>query len=194
MSKVPEPVAEAAPPAKAGRPKKKKLMVLLLALVVLLAVAGGGAWWFMKHRAAQAEDDEDAPVAEAVVEHHDEHPPTFLPLENMVVNLADPTGERFAQIGITLEVADSKASDQVKAYMPSIRSGILLLLSQRTAAELLQREGKEKLAQDILVEASRPFSMGAKAKPAKTGKAGKKAAAEPAGPVRGVLFSSFIIQ
>ena len=40
---------------------------------------------------------------------------------------------------------------------PTIRSGVLLLVSQRTSEELLQREGKEKLATDILREAARPF-------------------------------------
>lgn len=83
--------------------------------------------------------------------------PTFLPLENMVVNLADPGGERYAQIGITLELQDEATATTVKQYMPSIRNGILMLVSQRTADELLQREGKEQLATDILREVTRPM-------------------------------------
>jgi flagellar FliL protein len=198
VPKVPEPAVadEAPPPGKARPTKKKKLLIIVIALLVVLAIAAAGGLWFLKkQRDALAEDSGDAPV-EAVAEQHDEHPPTFMALDNMVVNLADTGGERFAQVGITFEVADSKAEEKIKAYLPSIRNSILLVLSQRTATELLQREGKEKLAQDILVEASRPF--GGVAKPeAATGKGGKKkahASAEPAGPVRRVLFSSFIIQ
>ncbi len=55
--------------------------------------------------------------------------PTFLPLENMVVNLADPGGDRFAQVGITLELQDEATATTVKQYMPSIRNGILMLVS-----------------------------------------------------------------
>ena len=59
-----------------------------------------------------------------------------------------------AQVGVTLELSDAKAPDKVKVYMPAIRSGVLMLISQRTAEELLLREGKEKLAADILEEAA----------------------------------------
>jgi flagellar FliL protein len=116
----------------------------------------------------------------------------------MVVNLADPGGERVAQIGITLEVLDAHSSDNVKAYLPTIRSGILMLISQRTAEELLKTEGKEKLAKDILREASIPFGGGEddheeEAASAKKKKPSKKAA-HAEYPVVGVLFSSFIVQ
>lgn len=123
------------------------------------------------------------------------------PLDNMVVNLADPGGEKVAQVGVTLELSDVKAIDKVKMYLPSIRSGILLLISQRTAEELLLIEGKEKLAADILREAARPFAAtedGHAAKPKKEAPKSKKKSAEKAvpddSPVRGVHFSSFIVQ
>jgi flagellar FliL protein len=157
---------------------------------LVLALAGGGAWFYLSKNSAADEDVED------VVHAAPKGPPTFLPLDNMVVNLADPGGEKVAQVGITLELADSHATDTVKMYLPSIRSGILLLISQRTAEELLQIEGKEKLAADILQEASRPFAAAdaghAKAKKV-VAKTKKKSAADES-PVRGVHFSSFIVQ
>jgi flagellar FliL protein len=56
------------------------------------------------------------------------------------------------------ECPDAKTAEQIKQYLPSIRSGILMLTSQRTSEELLQREGQgEKLAADILREVSRPL-------------------------------------
>ncbi|MFE8644601.1 flagellar basal body-associated protein FliL [Sphingomonas sp. NCPPB 2930] len=196
MSKAAAPATDAAAPVKKS---KKKLILALLVLVVLLGGGGAGAWWFTHRAAADADDEDGAPVAEA---HHDapagKHgtPPTFLPVDNMVVNLADPGGERFAQIGVTFEVADAKVADQLKLYMPSIRSGMLMLVSQRTAAELLQRDGKEKLAADIMAEAGKPLGYvppddeaDDTAKPKK-----KKKAKSAPNPVRGVLFSSFIIQ
>ena len=114
------------------------------------------------------------------------------------MNLADPGGEKVAQVGITLEVVDAHAVDSVKAYLPTIRSGILLLISQRTAEELLKPEGKQQLAKDILRETSLPFGGGddehedESPRPKKKKKAAKSAHSDM--PVVGVLFSSFIVQ
>jgi len=170
-------------------PKSKKMLLIILAALVVLGLAGGAGWFFLgkKDAALDAEEDVAEPVHEVP-----RGPPTYLPLDNLVVNLADPGGEKVAQVGVTLELADAKAPEKVRAYLPAIRSGILMLLSQRTAEELLQREGKEKLAADILADASRHFVGEADAKSKKNKPDAK--ADEGENPVRGVLFSSFIIQ
>ena len=171
-----------------GAPKSKKMLVIMASLVVILALAGGGAWFFMSKKAAANEDAEETSHVAP------KGPPTFLPLDSMVINLADPGGEKVAQVGITLEVVDAKAVEKVKVYLPAIRSGILLLISQRTSEDLFQIEGKEKLAQDILAEASRPFASGEEVDPKdKKAVARAKKLAE-AGPIRAVHFSSFIVQ
>jgi flagellar protein FliL len=189
--------AEAAkPPAKV---KSKKMLIIIVSVVLLLVLVGGGAFWFIsKQRAAAAaalaEDGGDAPVETAAAAHSKESAlPVYLPMDNMVVNLADAGGERVAQVGITLQVRDEHATESVKAYMPTIRSGVLMLLSQRTAADLLSAEGKQKLIEDILVECSKPFGGGAaEPEPVPGKKVRKKAAVDY--PVVGVLFSSLIVQ
>ncbi|WP_204268639.1 flagellar basal body-associated FliL family protein, partial [Enterobacter hormaechei] len=80
----------------------------------------------------------------------------FVPLDPFTVNLADKDVARFAQIGVTLQVEDPHFADQIKAYMPAIRSNVLMVLSHKTAVELLTREGKDKLAKDIMRESVRP--------------------------------------
>lgn len=170
-------------------PKSKKMLLVGGIVVLILALTGGGAW-FVLSKIKHADED-----TEVVVKEVPKGPPTFFPLESMVVNLADPGGEKVAQIGITLELADAKTSETIKMYLPSIRSSILLLISQRTSEELLQIEGKEKLAADIVREASQPFGLPEKS--ASSSKSKKKNAdknAVDANPVRGVLFSSFIVQ
>lgn len=181
------PDAEAAPQP----PKSKKMLILVVVGVLVLALAGVAAWIIIsKQKAAELDEEEEEPVA-AVVEH--QGPPTYLPLDNMVVNLADPGGERVAQIGVTLELGAPTDTDRVKAYLPSIRSEILMLVSQRTAEELLKLEGKEQLATDIKEKASSHF--GAHATGGKDKKDKKKGAKNAtANPIRGVLFSSFIVQ
>jgi flagellar FliL protein len=194
VSDKPE-AADAKPPA-----KSKKMLMIIVGAVVVLALVGGGAFFYIsKQRAAAAAEDggEDAAPQHAAAAH-DAHaaPPAYLPMDNMVVNLADPGGERVAQIGITLVVADAHVGETVKGFLPSIRSGVLMLVSQRTAEELLSAEGKEKLKKDVLREASIPFGGGdedPEAAPAE-GKKKKKKAAHVEYPVIDVLFSSFIVQ
>ena len=86
-------------PAAAPAKSKKMLLIIIGVVVAVLVIGGGAAAWFISSRSHAAEDEEGggAPAA------HKESPkvaPTFLPMENMVVNLADPGGDRFAQIGI----------------------------------------------------------------------------------------------
>jgi flagellar protein FliL len=186
--------ADAAAPAK---PKSKKLLFILIGVVVLALAGAGGAFYILKKNTAVDEDGgETAHSAQA--DHASRTPPTFLPLETMVVNLADPGGNRFAQLGITLQVEDSKTADAIKAYMPSIRNAILMLISQRSSETLLGIEGKEKLSADIVREVSRVMGYSLPehkvAAAEHTDKPAKKGQAAPPSPLQGVLFSSFIIQ
>ena len=214
---VPADAAVAAP-AKKG---KKKLLIMLVVGVLFFALAGGAAVFMMKKKAAAQAEDGDEAVASA--EHKSDkpdlkHPPTFLPLDSFVVNLADKDADRYAQIGITLEVPDAKFGELLKAYMPAIRNSILLILAQKSSTDLLDRPGKEQLAAQIQREAARVMGIevdepeAPAAKPtakdgakdeakAKDGddeekpKAKKrKAAPSEPNPIRHVHFSNFIIQ
>lgn len=193
-----------APPPAAAPAKSKKMLIIIIGVVVAVLVIGGGAAaWFLTRSHGDEEEGGGAPAAR---KEAPKVAPTFLPMENMVVNLADPGGDRFAQIGITLELEDAKTAEQVKLYLPSIRSGILMLVSQRTSAELLGREGKEKLATDIRREVSRPLGYSVpterERERARAAEAEQDGDAEdrPArkrverNPVQRVLFSNFIIQ
>jgi len=188
--------AAAAPPtvdATAAKPKSKKLLFIIIGVVVLALLGAGAALFILKKNTADHEDgDEDV-----VVEHKSsgpKTPPTFLPLDSMVVNLADPGGNRFVQTSITLQLQDAKTGDDIKVYMPTIRNGILILISQRTADEILKIQGKEKLAADIVAEISTVMDYDIE-EPEAEGAAGKKKRRRaPPNPVQGVLFSSFIVQ
>ena len=195
------PAAEPAAPKGGG---SKKLIIILAAVLVLVLVGGGAAFMLLKKKPA-AEDGEEgadaveaAPKAKAAAHAKNDHPPTFVPLDPFTVNLADKDVDRFAQIGVTLQVEDPKFADQIKAYMPAIRSNVLMVLSHKTAIELLTREGKEKLAKDIMRESVRPMGIELDDEEeeapdtAKKKKKKKKVAVES--PVTQVLFSNFIVQ
>lgn len=176
--------------------KSKKMLLIIIGVVLVLVLGGASAFFYISKQRAAAEEGEDGAPAKAA--HADpKKMPAYLPLENMVVNLADPGGEKVAQIGITLEVQDAHASDSVKAYLPTIRSSILMLIAQRTSEELLTPEGKAKLAKDILHQASLPFGGGEEHEDEVVPVKKKKSAKKPAPveyPVVAVLFSSFIVQ
>ncbi|OWQ91274.1 flagellar basal body rod protein [Roseateles aquatilis] len=180
-----------------GGGKKKLIIIIVIVLVVVLA--GVGALLMMKKKSHA--DDEDGAAADekpaAAAHAKPGTPPTFVPLDPFTVNLADKEVDRFAQIGITLEVADAHFADQLKAYMPAIRNNVLIVLSHKTSAELLTVEGKEKLAKEIRRESVRPMGIelddedeDEDAAPKKKKK--KKRAVES--PVTQVLFSTFIVQ
>jgi flagellar FliL protein len=194
--------AAAAAPAAEAAPKKgkKKLIIIIVAVVLLLVVAGGAAVFMMKKKAADeaaaaaAEDggEDTAHVEKKAKKEHkkdDKHTaPTFVPVD------------RFAQIGITLQVDDPHASEEIKAYLPAIRNNILLLLSRKTSQELAGAEGKEKLARQVLRAAVLPMGIElededeAEAAPAGTKKKGKHRDTVDDAPIKAVQFSSFIIQ
>ncbi|MEO7244033.1 MAG: flagellar basal body-associated FliL family protein [Rubrivivax sp.] len=177
--------ATTAEPVAAPAQGKKKLMAKLAGGLVLVLVFGGiGAAVLMKQRAAA--HDEAAvggnapttPVARDV-----KHPPTFVPLDAFTVNLADKEADRYAQIGITLELAEPGTAEAIKVFMPAIRNNILLVLAHKSAAELLDRDGKARLAQEIRGETARALGLPVAA-----------SAPDGAAPVAAVYFSTFIIQ
>jgi flagellar FliL protein len=204
------PAAEAAAPPAKG---KKKLIIMVAVAVLVLGGGGGAAMVMMKKKAdpdAEASEEHAPAKAEHAKEakHDPKAVPTFVPLDPFTVNLADRTAERFAQVGVTLEIEDAHLADQIKNYMPAIRNNILMTIADRTAGELMGREGKAKLAERIRRAASRALGTEVddledddedaaaaeaetqvKAKPKK-----KKKKVEVSLPIKAVHFSNIIIQ
>jgi flagellar FliL protein len=199
-------------------PKKSRKLLLVALLGVALAGGGGaGAWYFVSAKAGGADDEE--PHA---VKKHDAKP-LFVTLDPFTVNLQDPRGERFAQIGITLQFEDPALEMKIKDRLPAVRNEILLLISSKEIDDLLSTEGKQKLAQEIRARSARSLGIEvpdpevaeakvAEAKPAdkpaaehkdaagddeaeaKPKKKPKKARQLPENPIQQVLFSQFIVQ
>jgi flagellar protein FliL len=192
--------ADAPAPAKG----KKKRIIIIAAAVLVLGGGGGAAALMMKKKNADTEEGDHAP-AKSASSHDPGVPPTFVPLDPFTVNLADRDADRYAQIGITLQIADPHVSEQIKLYMPAIRNNILLAIADSSAADLLGRDGKSKLAKKVMNETARALGhevpdeeADAEDEEAPSAaskkKKKKKKAAEPELPVTAVHFSNFIIQ
>ena len=213
MSTATATAVEAVVPIKKG---KKKLIIIIAAVAALVLAGGGGAAFFMLKKKpavtqgaegdgegggevqAEADAEKDS-HAKAAAKRDPKVLPIFVPLDPFTVNLADRDADRYAQVGITLEIDNQKTADRIKAFMPAVRNNILMTIADRTAVELLGRNGKKALADKVRRETARAIGM--EAEDAET-PADKAAAKKEAGsgepetelPVRAVHFSNFIVQ
>jgi len=208
------PADAAAAPAAGG---KKKLIIIIVAALVLVLGGGGAAFMLLKKPPAEegAEDEGGGHKTKSKSKAEADHaaqaprskaldpkkPPVFVPLDAFTVNLADKDSDRYAQVGITLELDDPKIGDELKVFMPAIRNNILMVLSHKTAAQLLTREGKDKLARSILFATVRPLGFPTpeedddeEDEDTAPKKKKKKRQMEMVYPVTAVHFSTFIIQ
>lgn len=195
----------------ADAPKKgrKKIVVIALAVVLLLVATAGGFMVF-KSRAAHADDEDEVEVEVApkhkTVAHQAEafdpkHVPVFVPLEAITINLADREIDRYAQVVIALEVDDDKAGEQIKAFMPVIRSNLLLAIANKTSEDVRSDDGRRRLAAELQAQALRPLGYDFDAEDfmdnggeTKSGKHKRKARKPAKLPVKAVHFINFIVQ
>lgn len=163
------PIDDGAAAASSAAPKKKSKKLLYLAFFsFLLLIAGVGTALYLTNSSAA-----DAGVAEEKTAE----PPVFIAMEPFTVNLQEEFGEQYLQVVFTLQVADQEQVDQIKLYMPLVRSRILMLLASKKPSELKSEAGKIKLQDEIAAQVTLPFT--------------------PNGPpqkVTGVFFTSFVIQ
>ena len=158
----------------AGGSKKKKIMMLAIIGAVVVVLGGGAGAYFLTKKPADAKEVKKAekPV-----------PPVFLPLDNFIVNLQTENGDKYLQVGVTLQVRNEEQVNYYKANMPQLRSRILLLLASKSAEELLTNEGKLRLEDDLIRQAEMPYNH---EEPT------PKEAEERR--ILGVFFTSFMIQ
>ncbi len=188
MAKDAKPAEEG---AEAPPKKSKKLLIIILAVVLVVVLAGGGAAFMLLKKSDHADDEEDATETVKTTKKKEKKKdkdavPVFVNLESFTVNLVPETGDQYLQVMLALELEDAHADGDIKVRMPKIRNNVTLLLSSKKASELLTKEGKEKLAVNLRDEINSVIE------PPEHNKKGEAVA--PEGPVKSVLFTSFIIQ
>jgi flagellar protein FliL len=142
-----------------------KWMLIIGSAALLIGAGGGGAaWYFIRAQDGGA----NAPKLK---------PPVFVNLETFTVNLQPEHSEQHLQTNLTLKVEDSRTVEEIKLHMPEVRNRILLLLSSKTASQLMTVEGKRKLALELETEINQQFAL-----------------RDAGHAVENVLFTSFVIQ
>jgi len=128
--------------------KKKGRVVIIIGVVAALAVCGAGAWLLLG-------SGKKAEHGEKVVANT---PPVFFTLDPFVVNLAGEV-QHYLQVGIDLKIADEHVKDRIKAHLPEIRNGVLLLLSSKQIDDLSSLEGKNRLRAEIREVVNQPLGV-----------------------------------
>lgn len=149
--------------APAGKPKRGKLLIIVGAALALAGAGGGAAAYFMlgKKDATEVAADDEGEAADPPAGKKAKKPkkktgaPVFVELDMFTANLRDPEADRFIQVKLVAEVKDAAAGEMLKSMMPAVRNEVLLLLGSKEAKDVATREGKERLAGEIVAAANK---------------------------------------
>lgn len=168
----------AAPAGGEEKPKSKGKLIIIIVAVLVVVLAGGGAAAFFLLKNSDADSEESAADQPKKKKEGVHAAPTYVSLDRFTVNLVPETGDQYLQVEVSVELEDLAAGEKLKLHMPKLRNQVMLLLSSKKASELNSKEGKEQLAKDMTDQMNQVLEPAGKGK----------------GPVKEVLFTSFIIQ
>lgn len=136
-----EETKSGAPEGKGG---KKKILIFLILGLLIIVVAGGVVFFLLGKKGGDEAGAEKPKKAKKAVDT------VFIDFDPIIVNLLDPTGRRYLQVRLSIEVTDKKAEAEVKKKEPKIKDTILSILSGKTVDEVIVPDAKERIKGEIL--------------------------------------------
>lgn len=144
-----------------GAPSKNPLLTILMVVnIVAMGVVAFFQYRFMEMEAKRPdltqllkEKDVAGPATDAtgeqkVVEVVKKE--NLLPLDSFTVNLAQGEGpRRYVRLDAVLKMSDSAKTAEFEARKPQIRDTIISILNTKRAEDLLKKEGKSFLKEEI---------------------------------------------
>jgi len=154
-----------------GKGGKSKMMLFVILGVVILLVAVGVAAYLLGSRSAQ----DAAPAESAQVEDTStaEGVGPMVDITDFIINILDKNETRYLKAAITLELENEETVAEVNERMPQIRDSVLLLVGNKTFAELNDLQGKLQLRAEIIVRLNKLLKKGK---------------------VKGIYFTEFVVQ
>jgi flagellar protein FliL len=148
-------MAEENTPGPVQQSKNPLLMLLMVVNIVAMSVVAFFQWRFMeleakrpdltqllKERDLGAVDEQKS--AEVIKKEN------LLPLDSFTVNLAQGDGpRRFVRLDAVLKMSDDAKAPEFEARKPQIRDTIISILNTKRADDLLKKEGKGFLKEEI---------------------------------------------
>lgn len=125
---------------------KKMLFIIGIPLLILLVAGIGAGVYFLS---AGGSRDASAVVPGDGGGGAPELGP-LVDMGSLVVNIAHRDSTRFLKMGITLEVKNIQAGEDIQNRMPQIKDAALLLAGNKTFDDIKDLQGKMQLKADIL--------------------------------------------
>lgn len=157
-------MAEENKPGQVSSPSSKNplLTILMVVNIVAMGTVAYFQWRFMEMEAKRPDltqllKEKDAPAEAADGEAAGEQKAAevvkkenLLPLDSFTVNLAQGEGpRRYVRLDAVLKMSDDAKAPEFEARKPQIRDTIISILNTKRADDLLKKEGKSYLKEEI---------------------------------------------
>ena len=137
-----------------GKGGKQKLIMIIAVAVVLLLAGGGAAYYLLvvkphneQERQKKLEESKAAALIKPLPEEAKIGP--MVEIKEFVVNIIGEDATHYVKASLSLELDKDTTIDEVQKRMPQIRDAILLLISNKTFAELQDIQGKNQVKAEL---------------------------------------------
>jgi flagellar protein FliL len=128
-----------------GGGSRTKMMIIIAVGVVLLIGVGIGAYLFFSSDKSLTPEQE-----QALMERRAKEIGPMVDIESFIVNILDEGEVRYLKAAITLEADTAEVAAELNQRMPQIKDSILLLIGNKTFAELSDLQGRLQLRAELL--------------------------------------------
>lgn len=136
------------------------LMILMIVNIIAMGTVAYFQWRFMDMEAKRPDltqllKEKDSPAASPEAEGEKKttevvKKENLLPLDSFTVNLAQGEGpRRYVRLDAVLKMSDDAKANEFEARKPQIRDTIISILNTKRAEDLLKKEGKSYLKEEI---------------------------------------------
>lgn len=160
-------MAEEEKQGKAGG--KGKLILLIAGAIIVLFSVAVAAYLLGANSAGSSEGSSEETVESA----GNAAIGPMVDINDFIINILDKNETRYLKAALTLELDSEETAAEVNERMPQIRDAILLLIGNKTFAELSDLQGKLQLRAEIIARLNKLLT---------TGK------------VKGIYFTEFVVQ
>ncbi|MFA5699800.1 MAG: flagellar basal body-associated FliL family protein [Desulfuromonas sp.] len=150
---------------------KLKLILLVLGVVVLLFAVGVAAYLLGASKTAGKIEGGSGGNLTLSQEHATIGP--MVNINDFIINILDKNETRYLKAAITIELHNPETAAEVTERMAQIRDAILLLIGNKTFAELNDLQGKLQLRAEIIARLNKILTKGK---------------------VKGIYFTEFVVQ
>ena len=134
------------------------LKIVIIAVTLALVLGGGlvgATFYFVSNmndeQVSSKKDDTEASAEEA--EGEPVLPPKYRSMDpKFVVSFSDQKKSRFMQFSLEIMSRDAEVIKQIESHMPVIRSSLLMLFGNQKHEDMVTREGKQKLLNDVVAD------------------------------------------